>query len=114
MINENRWRALRGGLDGELVDLETGVPESTRDRLARLLSELEPHASELACREQLAHARSLLADGGGAERQRVIVGERGLAGLVEWLADTTEGAPLGFPAPAFTANSLGPDPALPA
>jgi carboxylate-amine ligase len=112
MINENRWRALRGGLDGELVDLDTGVPTSTRDRLARLLVELEPHAKELGCCEQLAHAWSLLADGGGADRQRVIAEERGVTGLVEWLADTTEVAAFGTLAPPGSPRPLGPDPTL--
>lgn len=90
IINENRWRALRGGLDGELVDPDTGLSEPTRDRLARLLRELEPHASELGCSDQFAQAWSLLTHGGGANRQRAIADEQGPAGLLEWLVDSTE------------------------
>jgi len=113
LINENRWRALRGGLDGELVDLDTGVPGSTRDRLARLLGELEPYACELGCREQLEHAWSLLAHGGGAERQRAVREDRGVNGLVEWLADTTEGQSTGSLAPTAPPRRRAADPALP-
>lgn len=94
VISENRWRALRDGLHGELVDADTGRAGSTRDRLSSLLDELDPHAQQLGCSEQLAHARVLIARGGGADRQRAVVKERGLRGLVEWLVDTSERAEL--------------------
>lgn len=35
-IAENRWAALRGGLDAVLCDLETGAPAPVRERLAAL------------------------------------------------------------------------------
>ena len=47
VIAENRWCALRGRLDCELVEPETGEGEPARNRIARLLLELEPYASEL-------------------------------------------------------------------
>ena len=34
-IQENRWRALRHGLDGTFLDLDTGHPEPARERAAR-------------------------------------------------------------------------------
>ncbi len=89
VLAENRWRALRDGLDGELVDPQTGEAEPVRERLARLLLELEPWAAELGCSDELAHAWPLLA-GNGACRQREIASERGLDGLLEWLAEETE------------------------
>lgn len=92
VIAENRWRALRDGLQGELVDADTGRVSATRERLSSLLDELDPHARTLGCSERLAHAHVLIAHGGGAERQRAIVKERGLRGLVEWLAETSEKA----------------------
>lgn len=85
-IDENRWRALRHGLDGELADLETGEPEPTRGRIARLLDEIAPAARELGAGAHLAGARDLLACN-GAERQRAIAAERGLTGLVAWLVE---------------------------
>ncbi len=88
-ITENRWRALRDGLSAELADPVTGLPEPARYRLARLLGELESHAQRLGCDREFAHAWRLLARN-GADRQREIAAERGLQGLLEWLADQTE------------------------
>jgi carboxylate-amine ligase len=44
-IAENRWRALRDGVHGRLLDLRTGEERPTSDRLHRLLDEIEPHAA---------------------------------------------------------------------
>jgi gamma-glutamyl:cysteine ligase YbdK (ATP-grasp superfamily) len=68
-IAENRGRAVRDGLDGELVDLQTGVREPARARLARLLDDLEPHAAVLGCSEELAPAWAQVHEN-GADRQR--------------------------------------------
>jgi glutamate---cysteine ligase / carboxylate-amine ligase len=89
LVNENRWRALRDGLAGELIDLETGAFEPTRDRLGRLLFELEPHAIELGSREAIAHAWRLL-DHNGAERQRETAHRLGTRRLPQWLAEESE------------------------
>jgi glutamate---cysteine ligase / carboxylate-amine ligase len=88
-INENAWRAYRYGVRGWLVDLDTGRPEPTRERLARLLKELEPAAARVDAVQHLAHARTLLA-GNGADRQRYVQERDGMQALVRWLADTTE------------------------
>jgi glutamate---cysteine ligase / carboxylate-amine ligase len=89
VLAENRWRALRDGLSAELADPETGLPETARYRLARLLGELESHAHRLGSDRELAHAWRLLARN-GADRQREVAAERGVQGLLEWLADCTE------------------------
>jgi glutamate---cysteine ligase / carboxylate-amine ligase len=90
-VAENRWRALRDGLGAELADPLTGSPEGVRYRFARLLEELEPYAARLGCGVELGWAWPLLARN-GAERQREIAAERGVQGLLEWLADETEAA----------------------
>ncbi|MCW3013669.1 MAG: glutamate--cysteine ligase [Solirubrobacterales bacterium] len=85
-IAENRWRALRHGLDGTLVDLVTGEPQGTRQSIADTLDALRDVAWRLGSAAQLAHARALLRCN-GAQSQRAIAAERGLHGLVGWLAD---------------------------
>lgn len=85
-IDENRWLANRHGLDGVLVDLVSGEPQPARDRLRRLLDQLGATAQRLGCADQLADADRLLA-GNGAQRQRAVAADRGLRGLVGWLAD---------------------------
>ena len=86
-IEENRWSANRYGAVGEMADLDTGERQPTAQRIARLLDELEPVAERLGSAGLLQDARRLLAAGGGAVAQREIAAERGLDGLVEWLAD---------------------------
>src|SRR5262249_22505664 len=88
-LTENRWRAIRDGLDGSLIDLERGELEPTRERLSRLLDELELHADELGSTRELAHAWTLLR-ANGAHRQREIASIDGINGLLEWLAAETE------------------------
>jgi carboxylate-amine ligase len=70
-IDQNRWSACRHGLDGELRDLRTGEPRPTRERVAALVGELGVAQPP----------------GDGAARQREVAAERGLRGLVAWLAD---------------------------
>jgi glutamate---cysteine ligase / carboxylate-amine ligase len=85
-IAENRFSALRHGLDGAMADLETGAREPTRARLAALLDELEPIAARRGSAPLLAHTRALV-ERNGAIRQREVAAARGLRGLVAWLAD---------------------------
>jgi glutamate---cysteine ligase / carboxylate-amine ligase len=89
VLAENRWRAIRDGVEGELVDADTGTAEPTRHRLGRLLVELEPYASELGCADELELAWGMLARN-GAVRQREIAADRGVRGLLLWLAGRTE------------------------
>ena len=70
-IDQNRWSACRYGLDGDMRDLETGELRPTRARVAALLDDLGV----------------TMPPGDGAARQREVAAERGLRGLVAWLAD---------------------------
>ena len=47
LIEENVWRAIRYGLDGELLDLERGEPYPAAEALERLLSWTAPVRAEL-------------------------------------------------------------------
>jgi carboxylate-amine ligase len=89
MIAENRWRAVRDGLDGELVDYATGARQPARERLTRLLLELEPFAGACGCADELAHAWPMIAQNGAA-RQRAIFRREGIDALVEALVAQTE------------------------
>jgi carboxylate-amine ligase len=73
-IDENRWSAMRDGLDGTLADLATGERRPTRELL---LERIEQTGAE--------PASTLLRDN-GAIRQRAIAAESGVRGVAEWLA----------------------------
>ncbi len=85
-IAENRWRAMRHGLAGTLLDLDSGDPRPTRARLAELIDAVAPAAGRLGGARELDHARALLTRN-GAERQRALHAEHGPRGVVAWLAD---------------------------
>ena len=93
-IEENRWQAIRDGPGGELADLESGERMPTRERLERLLAEIEPAARTLCGASELAHAHGLLTNG-GAVRQRAAYAERGMRGVSELLVTGFEGHPTG-------------------
>jgi glutamate---cysteine ligase / carboxylate-amine ligase len=47
VIEENLWRAIRYGLGGEMIDLDTGRVRPTRERLEELADWIQPIADEL-------------------------------------------------------------------
>lgn len=75
-IEENRWRALRHGTRGTLLDLDSGTARPTAELIADLLTGLAPYARELGSGGALGHAWNLLACSGAA-RQRAIAAETG-------------------------------------
>jgi carboxylate-amine ligase len=93
-IAENRWMAVRDGLDARLVDLEDGAITPARERIATLLASLAPVARELGCSAELGQAEALLEEN-GAERQRRVEHDVGIAGLVAWMRDEFAGASAG-------------------
>jgi carboxylate-amine ligase len=63
LIEENMWRAVRHGLDGELLDLERAEPYPASDAVDRLLSWSAPVRAELGLEISLPSLN-------GAQRQR--------------------------------------------
>jgi carboxylate-amine ligase len=81
LIEENMWRAIRHGLDGELLDLEAGEPYPARAAIDRLLEWTTPMRDELGLRIEFPAAN-------GAQRQRALLAQ-GLT-LPEVYATTVE------------------------
>lgn len=69
LILENKWRALRYGLDGMLIDFGKQTEVPVRDLIHELLSFVDDVVDDLGCREQLNHIHKILAEGTSAERQ---------------------------------------------
>jgi carboxylate-amine ligase len=68
MIEENMWRAIRHGQDGELLDLESGLAYPAAAAAERLLAWTEPARSELGIEVDLPAMN-------GAQRQRARLAE---------------------------------------
>jgi carboxylate-amine ligase len=81
LIEENMWRAIRYGLDGELLELETGEAYPARAAVDRLLDWTTPMREELGLSVELPGAN-------GAQRQRALLAQ-GLT-LPEAYAATVE------------------------
>lgn len=75
IIRENKWRACRWGLDGELIDPMTLTPVPTRRLIEETVAEMMPLAEELGCTTYLEGVRTILKEGNGATRQRRIFAE---------------------------------------
>jgi carboxylate-amine ligase len=84
-IADNRWTALRHGLDGEFTDVVTGARVPVRDVLRERIGQFAPVADRLGCADALASAEALI-EANGAVRQRAVAQESGLDGLARWLA----------------------------
>ena len=69
LINENRWRAQRYGLDEGLIDPVTGRIVPVEETVEDLLELIEEDAAALDCAGEAEHARTILARGTSADRQ---------------------------------------------
>jgi glutamate---cysteine ligase / carboxylate-amine ligase len=94
LIEENKWRASRWGLEASLVDLDRDEERPARDALRALAEAAAPAARRLGCADELALLDGLLERGDGASEQRAARDASGgsLLGVAQRLADlTTEG-----------------------
>jgi carboxylate-amine ligase len=72
-IEENLWRAERHGLDGELIDLDTGSSRPTRTAIFALLEATRAHHGPLGLTPWIDRVGDMLEHGNGAIRQRALL-----------------------------------------
>ena len=75
LIFENRWRAQRYGVEGDLIDHGTRRQISVGAAVEELISLTEADAAVLGCRSELLGLRRIAAAGTSATRQRQVYGE---------------------------------------
>jgi glutamate---cysteine ligase / carboxylate-amine ligase len=85
-IAENAWLATRDGVNGWLIDLETGARMPTGERLHVLTERLLPSAAELGCDRELLGIGRIVLRGGGAGWQRQVFDAFGAGTLILGLA----------------------------
>jgi len=68
-ILQNRWKAMRHGLDGKILDPATGEVVPMREQLERLLDSISPKAEELGSTSHIDYASVMLEEGNEAEWQ---------------------------------------------
>ena len=69
LINENKWRASRYGIDDKLIDFGKEQEVNTRSLILELLDFIDDVVDELGCRDALKVIHKILENGTGADRQ---------------------------------------------
>ena len=95
LIEENKWRAARWGLDGKLVDFGRRQEVAMRDLALELLEFIDDVVDELGSRGEVDYVRTILRDGTSADRQLRVFRETGdlravVRAIVEETRDSVE------------------------
>lgn len=86
LLNENKWRASRYGVDGLLIDFGKEEEVNTRALIYELLDFLDPVLDHLGSRHRIAHVHKMLEGGTGADRQlAVFEKEKNLTKVAEYI-----------------------------
>jgi len=90
LIEENKWRASRWGLDGKLIDFGKRKEVPRRELAVELLEFIDDVVDELGSRREVEYVRKILSDGTSAERQVQVFRETGdLRAVVQALVEET-------------------------
>lgn len=77
LIQENKWRAVRYGLDGKLIDFGKQIEVPARELIPELLEFVDDVVDELGCRNEINRVHEILRDGTSADRQLKVFHETG-------------------------------------
>jgi carboxylate-amine ligase len=92
LIAENKWRAVRYGLDGSLLDLGIEQALPAGDLIRELLERVTPYARRLNNIDELTHVETILQRGSNADQQLRLWNEKGqdAKAVVDFLVQQTE------------------------
>jgi carboxylate-amine ligase len=77
LINENKWRASRYGIDGKLIDFGKEKEIPTKELIIELLEFVDDVVDDLGSRHHIEKVHQIFATGTGADRQLKIFKETG-------------------------------------
>ncbi|HXN91245.1 MAG TPA: carboxylate-amine ligase [Candidatus Sulfotelmatobacter sp.] len=87
LIAENKWRAIRYGIDGKLIDFGKQAEVPMRDLALELLDFVDDVVDELGSRSAVEYMHTILAEGTSADRQLAVFRKTGdTRAVVEMLA----------------------------
>ncbi|MCI0354327.1 MAG: carboxylate-amine ligase [Acidobacteria bacterium] len=90
LIEENKWRAARWGLDGKLIDFGKRKEVPMRDLALELLEFVDDVVDDLGSRSAMGYVHEILRNGTSAERQLRVFKETGdLKAVVQHLVQET-------------------------
>src|SRR5580765_3165842 len=90
LVEENKWRAARWGIDGKLIDFGQRREVPMRELGLELLEFLDDVVDDLGSRREIEYVRTILTDGTSAERQLQVFRETGdLRSVVRSIVEET-------------------------
>jgi carboxylate-amine ligase len=88
LINENKWRASRYGVDGSLIDFGKESEVNTRLLIYELLDFVDDVVDDLGSRHIITYIAKMLEQGTGADRQLKVYEQTGsLVSVVDYIHD---------------------------
>ena len=72
LLDENRWRACRYGIDGRLIDFGSEQEVDERNLIYELLDFIKDEVAELGIGREVEHVKTILREGTGADRQLAV------------------------------------------
>jgi glutamate---cysteine ligase / carboxylate-amine ligase len=91
LIMENKWRAARYGLNGQLIDFGKQKEVPVKDLIHEYLNFVDDVVDELGSREELNYIHEIMKMGNGADRQlRVFEETADLKKVVDFIIEETE------------------------
>jgi len=86
LIRENKFRAARYGLDGQMIDFGKKEEVPTKDLIMELLDFIDDVVDELGSREEVNYVHEILKNGTGADQQLKVYEEtQDLAKVVDYI-----------------------------
>jgi len=106
LIEENKWRAVRYGLDGKMIDFGKSREVPVRDLVRELLEFVDDVVDDLGSREEIGNIYSILERGTSADEQLQVWRDTGdIKAVVDHLIEATmENVPYGVIPGALTAT----------
>ncbi len=90
LINENKWRACRYGIDGKMIDFGKQIEVDTKVLMEELLDFIDDVVDELGSRKEVENVRNMMKMGTGADRQLAIYEHaQDLKKVVDYIAEQT-------------------------
>jgi carboxylate-amine ligase len=90
LIEENKWRAARWGMDGKLIDFGRSAEVPMRDLALELLEFVDDVVDELGSRQAVEYVHVVLREGTSADRQLAVFRETNdLKAVVRHIVDET-------------------------
>ena len=91
LINENKWRASRYGLEGKLIDFGKQEEVPLQDLIPELLDFVDDVVDELGCRWAVEYIPVMLKNGTGADRQLAVFNQtKSLQAVVDYIVSETK------------------------